>query len=352
MHIYLISRKSSPTKCKWEMPQKRANAEPGPLNAKEEVLLRQLVELYTIAGRPIGSKVLSERTGGAGLSPSSIRNAMAKLKREGYVSSRHPSGGRIPTVKAYRYYADHLLKPTKPSPALLRRLENGLSGALCGNENGGGFLMLSRVLATLSNQAGIVALKPPSRKHGLTIAEGLSFEGRAFYGFLEHLLKNPLAFLGSMPLKAVGLEMNPWKASLLLSVTETSRIQGGEGELAVFWEGVGNLAMTPEFSSTEGLRQLFEMLEERERIGEALIQATQARKQRVEVLFSRLDLGLRWKTELSYVVSTHASKEAGDVVIGVVGPIRMDYASVVPFVAHAAGMLEERTAITLKRGFS
>jgi heat-inducible transcriptional repressor len=138
----------------------------------------------------------------------------------------------------------------------------------------------------------------------------------------------------------------------LLSVTETSHIQGEEGELAVFCEGIGNLAMAPEFGSTEGLRQLFEMLEERERIGEALIQAIQARKQRVEVLFSRLDLGLRWKTELSYVVSTHASKEAGDVVIGVVGPIRMDYASMVPFVAHVARMLEERTAITLKRGFS
>ncbi|MDY7016856.1 MAG: hypothetical protein SVK44_01340 [Nitrospirota bacterium] len=334
------------------MPQKRVSAERDHLNARDEDLLRQLVELHTTAGRAIGSKVLSERTGEGGLSPSSIRNAMAKLKKEGYVSQRHPSGGRIPTVKAYRYYADHLLQPRKPSPAMLRRLENGLSGALNWNEGGGDFLMLSRVLATLSNQAGIVALKPPSRKPGLTIAEGMSFEGRAFYAFLEHMLKNPLAFLGSMPLKAVGLEMNRWKASLLLSVTETSHIQGGEGELAVFWEGIGNLAMTPEFGSTEGLRQLFEMLEERERIGEALIQAIQARKQRVEVLFSRLDLGLRWKTELSYVVSTHASKEAGDVVIGVVGPIRMDYASVVPFVAHVAGMLEERTAITLKRGFS
>jgi len=212
--------------------------------------------------------------------------------------------------------------------------------------------MLSRVLAALSNQAGIVALKPPSRKPGLTIAEGLSFEVRAFYTFLEHVLKNPLAFLGSIPIKSVGLEMNRWKASLLLSVTETSHIQGEEGELAVFWEGIGNLAMAPEFGSTEGLRQLFEMLEEQEKIGKALIQAIQARKRRVEVLFSRLDLGLRWQTELSYVVSTHASKEAGDVVIGVVGPIRMDYASMVPFVAHVAGMLEERTAITLKRGFS
>lgn len=334
------------------MIQKRGkNTERSLLNARDEELLLQLVELHTLMGRPIGSKALSERARG-GMSPSSIRNAMVKLKNEGYVSQRHLSGGGIPTVKAYRYYADHLLKPRNPSPSLLHRLENGLSRALSGNEGEGDFLMLSRVMATLSNQAGIVALKPSSRNVELTIAEGMSFEGRALFAFLEHVLKNPFAFLGSMPPKAGGLERSRWRASLLLSVMGTSYSQRGAGDLAVFWEGIGNLAMTPEFDSTEGLRQLLEMLEEREKIGEALIQAIKTRKQRVDVLFSRLDLGLRWKTELSYVVSTHAFKGAGDVVIGVVGPVRMDYANVVPFVAHAAGMLENQTARTIKRGFS
>jgi len=52
------------------------------LNARDEDLLRQLVELHTTAGRPIGSEGSSRKgTGGGGLSPSSIRNAMAKLKR-------------------------------------------------------------------------------------------------------------------------------------------------------------------------------------------------------------------------------------------------------------------------------
>jgi len=63
------------------MPQKRASVGRDRLNARDEDLLRQLVELHTITGRPIGSKVLSERGAGRGLSPSSIRNAMARLKR-------------------------------------------------------------------------------------------------------------------------------------------------------------------------------------------------------------------------------------------------------------------------------
>ncbi|MEW6102095.1 MAG: hypothetical protein AB1481_07395 [Candidatus Omnitrophota bacterium] len=44
------------------------------------------------------------------LSPATIRNVFAELEEGGYLTHPYTSGGRIPTVKGYRYYVDFLSK--------------------------------------------------------------------------------------------------------------------------------------------------------------------------------------------------------------------------------------------------
>jgi heat-inducible transcriptional repressor len=76
---------------------------------RQQFLFQELVEEYIRDARPVGSKFLSEHVGD--LSPATIRNEMAALEEEGWVTHPHPSAGRIPTEKGYRYYVEHLLKP-------------------------------------------------------------------------------------------------------------------------------------------------------------------------------------------------------------------------------------------------
>ena len=43
-----------------------------------------------------------------GVSAATIRNEMAHLEQEGYITRPHPSAGSIPSDKGYRYYVESL----------------------------------------------------------------------------------------------------------------------------------------------------------------------------------------------------------------------------------------------------
>jgi len=71
-----------------------------------QVLLAVIAE-YVETGEPVGSRAVARRHI-RGLSPATIRNAMADLEELGYLVQPHTSAGRVPTDTAYRFYVDHL----------------------------------------------------------------------------------------------------------------------------------------------------------------------------------------------------------------------------------------------------
>lgn len=77
-----------------------------PKTDREQAVLLGLVELFLKSGRPIGSQTLQEN-GFESLSTATIRNYFGKMELQGYLKQQHTSGGRIPTGKAFRIYADH-----------------------------------------------------------------------------------------------------------------------------------------------------------------------------------------------------------------------------------------------------
>ncbi len=76
-----------------------------PKTDREQAVLLGLVELYLKTGKPIGSNTLQEH-GFESLSSATIRNYFNKMESQGYLAQQHTSGGRIPTDKAFRLYAD------------------------------------------------------------------------------------------------------------------------------------------------------------------------------------------------------------------------------------------------------
>lgn len=78
-----------------------------PKNDREQAVLLGLVELYLKAGKPIGSHTLQEN-GFESLSSATIRNYFAKMESKGLLKQQHTSGGRIPTEKAFRLYAENV----------------------------------------------------------------------------------------------------------------------------------------------------------------------------------------------------------------------------------------------------
>ena len=78
-----------------------------PLKGRNLEILTAIVREYIETGEPVGSRTLSKQRNEA-LSPASIRNVMADLADEGYLSQPHTSAGRVPTEKAFRFYVKSL----------------------------------------------------------------------------------------------------------------------------------------------------------------------------------------------------------------------------------------------------
>ncbi len=79
---------------------------------KELGVLFGMVELFIKIGKPIGSNTLKE-SGFQSISSATIRNYFAKLETDGYLKQPHSSGGRIPTSKAIKWYANEVLKESR-----------------------------------------------------------------------------------------------------------------------------------------------------------------------------------------------------------------------------------------------
>ena len=100
----------------------------GSMSRKLEVL-RAIVEDYVATEEPVGSKSLAERHA-LGVSPATIRNDMALLEEEGFITQPHTSAGRVPTDKGYRLFVDRLAGVKPLSAAERRAIESFLEGAV------------------------------------------------------------------------------------------------------------------------------------------------------------------------------------------------------------------------------
>ena len=92
-------------------------------------VLRAIVTDYVSSQEPVGSKALVDRHD-LGVSPATVRNDMAALEEEGYITQPHTSAGRIPTDKGYRLFVDRLGTVKPLSPAEKRAIQTFLSGAM------------------------------------------------------------------------------------------------------------------------------------------------------------------------------------------------------------------------------
>src|SRR5437868_5660245 len=77
-------------------------------DARREKILQAVVHLFIKTGKPVGSSTILENFK-LSLSPATIRNVLADLEKEGYLTHPHTSAGRVPTDRGYRFYVDSIV---------------------------------------------------------------------------------------------------------------------------------------------------------------------------------------------------------------------------------------------------
>jgi len=79
------------------------------ISVRNMAVLRAIIEDFIATNEPVASKSLVEKHN-FGVSSATIRNDMATLEEEGYITAPHTSAGRIPTDKGYRVFVDQLIQ--------------------------------------------------------------------------------------------------------------------------------------------------------------------------------------------------------------------------------------------------
>ena len=323
-------------------------------------VLRAIVADFVETKEPIGSKTLVDRHN-LGVSSATVRNDMAVLEAEGYITQPHTSSGRVPTEKGYREFVDRLdvVKPMSSAErrAILSFLESGvdLDDVL---------RRAVRLLAQLTRQVAIVQYPMLSSSTvrrlevvGLTPARLLlvviTDYGRVDQRIVElgdAITEDELSQLRDLLGQA--LEGKPL-ATASVAVSELATHLNGQGTLAdavgrsatvlvetlvehreerLLLGGTANLTRnTADFGGS--LRSVLEALEEQVVVLRLLAQQQEAGKVTVRI-------GHETEAEEmanTSVVST-AYGSSGKVFggMGVLGPTRMDYPGTISNVAAVA----------------
>ena len=79
------------------------------MNDRKLRILAAVIDEYIMTGEPVGSKTISALPD-INVSAATVRNDMAMLEQLGYLEQPHTSAGRIPTFAGYRLYIDKIMQ--------------------------------------------------------------------------------------------------------------------------------------------------------------------------------------------------------------------------------------------------
>ena len=127
------------------------------LSQRQAMILGLVVDAYLVSGRPVASKPIAELDQ-IEWGPSTVRAELAALEAAGYLTHPHTSAGRIPTDSGYRHYVDSLMRSNAPSSGVagelhLTQLRREIDEAL---------RETTAALADVTDLMALVTAPPPS----------------------------------------------------------------------------------------------------------------------------------------------------------------------------------------------
>ena len=351
------------------------------LSERERLVLEAVIRLYVETAEPAGSRALSRRSG-LGVSPATIRNTMSDLEEKGFLFHPHTSAGRVPTDKAYRLYADAILRrPSTPNGQAYDRLAEEISAGSTAIEailrraaQSLGVLTQELGLAvgpkldqTILRRIDLVRLSAERVLVVLTLDGGsvrtifLEAQGEVADGAVadvarllnERLAGRTLAEIRSSLSALLRDGADRADVGQLLNIFVAEREQLfeaglGDGEPVVLGQA-SVLAEQPEFASGEKLRQLLQLTEAPGNLGE-LLRRRGAPAGAVPSPDGKVSAGITItignehadpRFDRFTLVTGEYRAGATTGLIGVIGPTRMPYEKVIAMVSHTSRLLTE-----------
>lgn len=337
------------------------------LTVRDQQVLEAVISDYIRCGEPVGSRTISKRYG-LNVSSATIRNVMADLEELGFLYQPHTSAGRIPTEKGFRVYLDSIIRfqslPSGERTVIRQALEET-------NTDFGELLRrTSRILSSFCKQAGVVLwpkltvtrfkhlqfirIRPHQilviliSKSGLVQNCSLDWEEDIDQDELDKYSRYLNELLEDVPLGQVKErileEMQKEKVlfdelySRALGITQRA-FQKTLDNSELYIEGQMNLFNNPEFADVERMRRILEAFEDKSRIIR-LLDMTLKLSTGVRIILGP-ESKVQELEEISLISSPYRRGDTLLGVLGVIGPLRMDYSRIIPVVEFTAGLLSQ-----------
>jgi heat-inducible transcriptional repressor len=335
------------------------------LTERERKVLELILSTYIVSAEPVGSRTLSKLLNHR-WSSATIRNVMTDLEEQGFLFKPHVVAGRIPTGKAFRYYVNSLLVPRGLGKRELQAIDALFRHPYTYTEQ----IMedASRMLASLGQYAGIV-VEPRVDTMCFKEIEFVKLSGRtvlvlfvASAGMVHSRLVMTEDDLDQALLQSMKSYMNercegmPFYAlrrqifeDLLRDREDFSRLMSQvldaldtivekKDQREVYLEGTSRIIGIPGFSDISRLRELFQAFEKKEKLLRLLDQSLE--DEGIHVIIGA-ETGVREMRDVSIITSIYRIGPGNRGILGVMGPVRMNYSRIIPIVHETAKTVTE-----------
>jgi len=329
------------------------------LTEREKIVLKAIVEEYINTGEPISSKVVATKYCPY-VSSATIRNDMGILEEMGYITQPHPSAGRVPSPKGYRYYIENILVDCKLSPQQKMRIRKILSNLEPDIKDLREIIkatswLIAQLSKLLAFSYGPISsgkfvkrlwLTPIDENSVLLIymTETGDVDHRVIYAKYNPANLERLSNIISAKLEKEGIDKVDIKEILTLLPEEEALIKRVIDSLKKekysyaesYIEGTDYIDKIPEFNDPETLKSLISIINKEELV--------------MEQINAAINSGDVWTSigergNLTLVVVPYFAKDLPIGAAGVVGPIRMNYKFVIPLLNYIKSCISEMLSI-------
>lgn len=322
------------------------------MNERKLKILAAVVEEYVRTGEPVGSKAIASLPD-IGVSAATVRNDMAMLEQMGFLEQPHTSAGRIPTINGYRLYIDELMTAPALPGEERERLDNMLAQQGAMTEE----LLIQNAttaLAELTQCAAVVSdFSPkfsiiskveviPTGKRMyviLLITSGGSIKNKAcrlefdlsneqlgsFSRYLaDHLEGVSVADLSEEMMENLTAAMGTYMMTMAPLVQGVCELSRDLRQHALLVSGESNLLSCEDLDKMEVVR----FIEHKDELSKLLDDSFSG----IRVMFG--EDGNFVIGNSSMIVSKYRKGEHNVGSLGVIGPMRLDYAKVIPYIEY------------------
>jgi heat-inducible transcriptional repressor len=333
------------------------------LTNRESAVLKALVEEYILTGKAVGSRSFVQKYS-FNISPATMRNIMYDLEAEGYLKQPHISSGRVPLEKGYRYYLDTLLETYNGINSKATIKEDVLQREIQFDKM---FYSISKMLATMSKYAGIVLTPKPDfmvvknielvsltqkdilvvivTRTGIVINKRVcisqSLAQEDLHKFSK-FLSGEISGYSMLGLKEKHFEKMRQKLSdnveyqLAIDIVQLALSSNEEPDIYI--DGIENILHIPDMIDEKILNNFLFLIEDKKSLIELMSNTLES-----DGLCSLIgkEVKNRHLFGCSFVSKSYkiGNKRVG--VVGIMGPIRMDYKKVLPLVDYTGKVVSD-----------